>query len=164
MAAQTEPLRTFALNDSDSQETREWMDALSAVIASEGPERAHFLLEQLLEHARENSIDMPFSANTGYVNTLEPDQEERCPGNIEIEERLRAYMRWNAMAMVVKANRHNPADGGDLGGHIGSFASLAHMFGAGFNHFWHAENEHHGGGARNFHYPSLCALSHSVVA
>jgi hypothetical protein len=145
MAAQPEPLRTFAFNDSDSQETREWMDALSAVIATEGPERAHFLLEQLLEHARENSIDMPFSANTGYVNTIEPDQEDRCPGNIEIEERLRAYMRWNAMAMVVKANRHNPADGGDLGGHIGSFASLAHMFGAGFNHFWHAENENHGG-------------------
>jgi pyruvate dehydrogenase E1 component len=145
MAAQPDPLRTFALNDSDSQETREWMDALSAVIASEGPERAHYLLEQLLEHARENSIDMPFSANTGHVNTLEPEQEERCPGNIEIEERLRAYMRWNAMAMVVKANRHNPADGGDLGGHIGSFASLAHMFGAGFNHFWHAESENHGG-------------------
>jgi pyruvate dehydrogenase E1 component len=68
---------------------------------------------------------MPFSANTGYVNTIEPDQEERSPGNLEIEERLRAYMRWNAMAMVVKANRHNPADGGDLGGHISSFASLA---------------------------------------
>jgi pyruvate dehydrogenase E1 component len=131
--------------DIDQQETREWMDALSAVIESEGPERAHFLLEQLLEHARENSIDMPFSANTGYVNTIEPDQEERCPGNIEIEERLRAYMRWNAMAMVVKANRHHPEDGGDLGGHIGSFASLAHMFGAGFNHFWHAESENHGG-------------------
>ena len=88
---------------------------------------------------------MPFSANTGYVNTIEVDQEERCPGNIEIEERLRAYMRWNAMAMVVKANRHHPVDGGDLGGHIGSFASLAHMFGAGFNHFWHAESENHGG-------------------
>jgi pyruvate dehydrogenase E1 component len=73
------------------------------------------------------------------------DQEERCPGNIEIEERLRAYMRWNAMAMVVKANRHHPEDGGDLGGHIGSFASLAHMFGAGFNHFWHAESKDHGG-------------------
>jgi pyruvate dehydrogenase E1 component len=145
MSAAPETSRTFAANDTDSQETREWMDALSAVIASEGPERAHFLLEQLLEHARENSIDMPFSANTGYINTIEPDQEERCPGNIEIEERLRAYMRWNAMAMVVKANRHNPADGGDLGGHIGSFASLAHMFGAGFNHFWHAENENHGG-------------------
>jgi pyruvate dehydrogenase E1 component len=91
----------------------------------EGRARAHFLLEQLLEHARQHSIDMPFSATTGYVNTIEPDQEERCPGNLEIEERLRAYMRWNAMAMVVKANRHNPADGGDLGGHIGSFASLA---------------------------------------
>jgi len=131
--------------DADTQETREWMDALSAVIESEGPERAHFLLEQLLEHARQNSIDMPFSANTAYVNTLEPEQEERCPGNIEIEERLRAYMRWNAMVMVVKANRHHPEDGGDLGGHIGSFASLAHMFGAGFNHFWHAESENHGG-------------------
>ncbi|MBC7456061.1 MAG: pyruvate dehydrogenase (acetyl-transferring), homodimeric type [Massilia sp.] len=131
--------------DSDSQETREWMDALSAVIQAEGPERAHYLLEQLLEHARQSSIDMPFSANTGYVNTIETDQEARCPGNIEIEERLRAYMRWNAMAMVVKANRHYPADGGDLGGHIGSFASLAHMFGAGFNHFWHAESENHGG-------------------
>ena len=131
--------------DADSQETREWMDALSAVIQTEGPERAHFLLEQLLSHARENSMDMPFSANTSYVNTIETDSEERCPGNIEIEERLRAYMRWNAMAMVVKANRHHPVDGGDLGGHIGSFASLAHMFGAGFNHFWHAESENHGG-------------------
>jgi pyruvate dehydrogenase E1 component len=134
-----------AANDSDSLETREWMDALSAVIQAEGPERAHFLLEQLLEHARQHSIDMPFSATTGYVNTLETAQEARNPGNAEIEERLRAYMRWNAMAMVVKANRHNPADGGDLGGHIGSFASLAHMFGAGFNHFWHAESENHGG-------------------
>ena len=134
-----------AAPDADSQETREWMDALSAVIQAEGPERAHSLLEQLLEHARQSSIDMPFSANTGYVNTIEVDEEERCPGNIEIEERLRAYMRWNAMAMVVKANRHHPVDGGDLGGHIGSFASLAHMFGAGFNHFWHAESESHGG-------------------
>ena len=131
--------------DADKVETREWIDALSAVIEAEGPQRAHFLLEQLLEHARQSSIDMPFSATTGYVNTIEPDQEERSPGNLEIEERLRAYMRWNAMAMVVKANRHNPEDGGDLGGHIGSFASLASLFGAGFNHFWHAESENHGG-------------------
>ena len=131
--------------DSDSQETREWTDALKAVIASEGPERAHFLLEKLLEEARQNSIDMPFSANTAYVNTIEPDAEARTPGNNDIEERLRAYMRWNAMAMVVKANRLNPDDGGDLGGHISSFASLATMFGAGFNHFWHAESEGHGG-------------------
>ncbi len=133
------------LQDKDTQETREWMDALSAVIESDGPERAHFLLEQLLEHARQNSIDMPFSATTGYVNTIETDQEERSPGNLIIEQRLRAYMRWNAMIMVVKANRLHPADGGDLGGHIGSFASLASLFGAGFNHFWHAENENHGG-------------------
>ena len=134
-----------AANDADQQETREWMEALAAVIEKEGPERAHYLLEQLLEHARQNSIDLPFSANTGYVNTIEPEQEARCPGNIAIEKRLRAYMRWNAMAMVVRANRLNPPDGGDLGGHIGSFASLASMWGAGFNHFWHAESESHGG-------------------
>jgi len=132
-------------NDTDAQETREWMDALSAVIETEGRDRAHFLIEQLLEQARQNSIDMPFSANTGYVNTIEPQEEERSQGNLEIEGRLRAYMRWNAMAMVVKANRLDPADGGDLGGHISSFASLAHMFAAGFNHFWHAESPEHGG-------------------
>ena len=141
--AQTLPFQVGS--DIDAQETREWMDALSAVIDAEGPERAHYLLEQLLEHARQKSIDMPFSATTGYVNTIEPEHEERAPGNLEMEERLRAYMRWNAMAMVVKANRHDPADGGDLGGHISSFASLAHLFAAGFNHFWHAEGNGHGG-------------------
>ncbi|VUZ25676.1 Pyruvate dehydrogenase E1 component [uncultured Comamonas sp.] len=129
----------------DPQETREWMDALSAVIDREGAQYAHQLIEEMLEHARQNSIDLPFSANTGYVNTIEPAQETRCPGNIHIEKRLRAFMRWNAMAMVVRANRLHPADGGDLGGHIGSFASLASMWGAGFNHFWHAESENHGG-------------------
>jgi len=132
-------------SDTDAQETHEWLDALSAVIGAEGPERAHYLLEQLLEHARQNSIDMPFSANTGYVNTIEPEDEERNPGNLELEGRLRACMRWNAMAMVVKANRLHPADGGDLGGHISSFASLAHMLATGFNHFWHADHEGHGG-------------------
>ncbi|WP_418315402.1 pyruvate dehydrogenase (acetyl-transferring), homodimeric type [Piscinibacter sakaiensis] len=131
--------------DTDSQETREWMDALSAVIETEGPERAHFLLEELLEHARQNSIDMPFSATTAYVNTIEPHEEERSPGNLELEGRLRAYMRWNAMAMVVKANRQHTDDGGDLGGHISSFASVAHMFAAGFNHFWHADSAERGG-------------------
>ncbi len=134
-----------AANDPDAQETREWLDALSAVIAAEGPERAHYLLEQLLDHARQNSIDMPFSATTAYINTIKPADEARSPGNLELEGRLRAYMRWNAMAMVVKANRLNPEDGGDLGGHISSFASLAHMFAAGFNHFWHAESPDHGG-------------------
>jgi pyruvate dehydrogenase E1 component len=145
MSAQPDHLFGAAANDADAQETREWLDALSAVIAAEGRERGHFLIEQLLEEARQHGIDLPFSATTGYVNTIEPEDEERCPGNLEVEERLRAYMRWNAMAMVVKANRLHPEDGGDLGGHISSFASLATMFGAGFNHFWHAENENHGG-------------------
>jgi pyruvate dehydrogenase E1 component len=145
MSAVPESFLGLAANDADSQETREWLDALSAVVSTEGPERAHFLLEQLLDHARQAGIDMPFSAKTAYVNTIPTDQEERSPGNNDVEERLRAFMRWNAMAMVVKANRLNPADGGDLGGHISSFASLATMFGAGFNHFWHAESEGHGG-------------------
>nr|MBP7453574.1 pyruvate dehydrogenase (acetyl-transferring), homodimeric type [Ottowia sp.] len=140
-----EPTAPAQGQDPDQQETREWTDALSSVIEQSGPARAHFLIEQLLEHARQHSIDMPFSATTGYVNTIEPEQEPRCPGNIALEKRLRAFMRWNAMAMVVRANRLNPEDGGDLGGHIGSFASLASMFGAGFNHFWHAESEGHGG-------------------
>ena len=131
--------------DTDRQETLEWMNALAAVIEQEGPERAHFLLEQLLEHARQHSIDMPFSATTGYVNTIEVDEQERSPGNLELEGRLRAYMRWNAMAMVVKSNRLDPYDGGDLGGHISSFQSVAHMFAAGFNHFWHGDNTDEGG-------------------
>jgi len=141
----SDPTKNLVPVDADQQETREWLDALSAVIDREGAERAHFLIEQMLEHARQNSIDLPFSATTGYVNTIEPEQEVRCPGNIAIEKRLRAFMRWNAMAMVVRANRLHPHDGGDLGGHIGSFASLASMWGAGFNHFWHAESEDHGG-------------------
>ncbi|UUC96061.1 MULTISPECIES: pyruvate dehydrogenase (acetyl-transferring), homodimeric type [Comamonas] len=145
MTAQTDPKGAGFPAGLDQQESREWMDALSAVIDREGADYAHRLIEDLLEHARQNSVDMPFSANTGYVNTIEVDQEEKCPGNLEIEGRLRAYMRWNAMAMVVKANRIHPPEGGDLGGHIGSFASLANMFAAGFNHFWHAENENHGG-------------------
>ncbi len=145
MSAMPESFLGAAANDTDAQETREWLDALSGVIGQEGLDRAHFLLEQLIDHARQAGIDVPFSANTAYVNTIPADQEERTPGNVEIEERLRAYMRWNAMAMVVKANRLHPADGGDLGGHISSFASVATMFGTGFNHFWHAESEGHGG-------------------
>ena len=145
MSDQSEQKPVSGAVPTDNQETREWMDALSAVIDREGADYAHALIEQLLEHARQNSVDMPFSATTGYVNTIETEQEARSPGNLEIEQRLRAYMRWNAMAMVVKANRLHPPEGGDLGGHIGSFASLASMFGAGFNHFWHAESENHGG-------------------
>ncbi|HMN81484.1 MAG TPA: pyruvate dehydrogenase (acetyl-transferring), homodimeric type [Burkholderiaceae bacterium] len=131
--------------DQDSTETREWMDALEAVIDREGPERAHFLLEQLIDLARRSGAYIPFSANTAYVNTIPVHLEERSPGNAEYEERIRSYIRWNAMAMVVRANRHSPPDGGDLGGHIASFASSATFIGAGMNHFWHAPHEGHGG-------------------
>ncbi|MFZ4760741.1 MAG: pyruvate dehydrogenase (acetyl-transferring), homodimeric type, partial [Burkholderiaceae bacterium] len=134
-----------AANDPDALETQEWLDALEAVLDREGPERAHFLLERLTEKARRSGAFIPFSANTAYVNTIPVQLEARSPGNAEYEERIRSYVRWNAMAMVVRANRLDPADGGDLGGHIASFASLATMIGAGMNHFWHAPHEGHGG-------------------
>ena len=145
MSAVPSDLQGLAAHDADPQETREWLDALAALIGAEGRERGHFILEQLLEEARVNGLDMPFAATTGYVNTIEPEDEAKSPGNLELEGRLRAYMRWNAMAMVVKANMLEPEDGGDLGGHISSFASVAHMFAAGFNHFWRAESPDHGG-------------------
>ncbi|MEY2776057.1 MAG: pyruvate dehydrogenase (acetyl-transferring), homodimeric type [Pseudomonadota bacterium] len=118
--------------DTDPQETAEWLEALQGVIRAEGPERAQFLVEALIDQTRRSGGAIPFSANTAYVNTIPSALEEHCPGNLEYEERLRSWMRWNAMAMVVRANR---ADG-DLGGHISSFASLANMLGVGFNHFW----------------------------
>ena len=141
MSAQLDQLTAQAANDPDSLETREWLDALEAVIENEGPERAHYLMERLVDLARRRGATIPFSSNTAYVNTIPAHLEAHCPGNLEYEERLRSWMRWNAMAMVVKANR---ADG-DLGGHISSFASLANMLGIGFNHFWRAPSEGHGG-------------------
>jgi pyruvate dehydrogenase E1 component len=118
--------------DTDPQETIEWREALDAVIAREGPDRARFLVEALIDETRRAGGHIPFSANTAYVNTIPAAREVHCPGNLEYEERLRSWMRWNAMAMVVRANRGD----GDLGGHISSFASLANMLGIGFNHFW----------------------------
>ena len=132
-------------SDTDPIETREWLDALDAVIQREGRERAHYLMEQLLDTARRQFGDMPFSATTAYVNTIPPALEARSPGNHEYEERIRSFIRWNAMAMVVRANKHETPDGGSLGGHIASFASVATMIGAGMNHFWHAPHEGHGG-------------------
>ncbi len=118
--------------DMDEIETREWLDALEAVIEREGPQRAQFLLEKLIDKTRRTGGFIPFSANTAYVNTIPAALEEPFPGNMEYEERLRSWMRWNAMAMVVRTNRGE----GDLGGHISSFQSLANMLGIGFNHFW----------------------------
>ncbi len=141
MSAQIDQVLAQAANDPDVIETQEWLDALEAVIDAEGPERAHYLMERMVDLARRRGAHIPFSSNTAYVNTIPADQGEHCPGNLEIEERLRSWMRWNAMAMVVKANRVD----GDLGGHLSSFASLANMLGIGFNHFWHAPTEDHGG-------------------
>lgn len=131
--------------DVDPVETREWIDALGAVIEREGPERAHFILEQLLDEARRAGSDLPYSATTAYVNTIPTRLETPNPGNVAYEERIRSFIRWNAMAMVVRANKVEPPDGGGLGGHIASFASLATMIGTGLNHFWHAPSEGHGG-------------------
>ncbi len=141
MSAQLDQVLAQAANDPDVVETQEWLDALEAVIETEGPERAHYLMERMVDLARRRGAHIPFSSNTAYVNTIPAHLGEHSPGNLEYEERLRSWMRWNAMAMVVKANR---ADG-DLGGHISSFASLANMLGTGFNHFWHAPTEDHGG-------------------
>ena len=141
MSPQIDQVLAQAVNDPDVMETNEWLDALESVIENEGPERAHYLMERMVDLARRRGAHIPFSSNTAYVNTIPADQGEHCPGNLEIEEKLRSMMRWNAMAMVVKANRLD----GDLGGHLSSFASLANMLGIGFNHFWHAPTEEHGG-------------------
>ena len=120
--------------DIDTAETQEWIEALEAVIENEGVERAHFLLEQMIDKARRTGAYLPFSANTAYVNTIPPHLEVPMPGDPAIEDRIRSYIRWNAMAMVVKANRESS----ELGGHIATFASAATLYDVGFNHFWRA--------------------------
>jgi pyruvate dehydrogenase E1 component len=127
--------------DADAQETQEWLDALSAVIQQEGPERAHYLIEKQIELARAAGINVPYSANTAYVNTIPPDKEVRSPGDHGLEDRIRSYVRWNALAMVLRANKGDS----NLGGHIASFASAATLYDVGFNHFWRAPTEKHGG-------------------
>ncbi len=128
-------------DDSDTQETHEWLDALEAVIEREGAGRAHFLIERLIELAHRTGINLPYNANTEYINTIPVDQQIAAPGDYAIEARIRAYVRWNALAIVLRANRNNSG----LGGHIASFSSAATMFDVGFNHFWRAPTEQHGG-------------------
>jgi pyruvate dehydrogenase E1 component len=126
--------------DTDAQETNEWLEALSGVVAQEGPERAHFLIEKLIESAREEGIDLPYSATTQYINTIPADQQPKYPGDPDMEIKLHSYIRWNAMAMVVRANKHT-----NVGGHIASFASAAALYDVGFSHFWHAPSAEHDG-------------------
>ena len=103
-----------AANDPDSLETQEWLDALEAVLEREGPERAHYLLERLIDKARRSGAYIPFSPNTAYINTIPPHMEERTPGNVALEERIRSICRWNAMVLVAKANKSDD----ELGGHM----------------------------------------------
>ncbi len=130
-----------AVPDFDQNETQEWLDALDAVIEREGPQRAHDLIELLTDKARRSGAHIPYSANTAYINTIPPHMEERSPGDAAMEERIRSICRWNALAMVVRANKNDD----ELGGHIASFASVGTLFGVGFNHFWHAPSDGHGG-------------------
>ncbi len=127
--------------DQDPEETREWIESLEAVIEREGTERAHFLLERLIDKARRSGAYLPYSANTAYLNTIPVAKERRSPGDPAIEWRIRSIIRWNAMAMVVQANREHAG----LGGHIASFASSATLYDVGFNHFFRAPSEAHGG-------------------
>ncbi len=127
--------------DIDQQETQEWLEALDAVLEREGAERAHFLLEKLTEKARRSGAHLPFSANTAYLNTIPVQQEDRHPGDLAMERRIRALIRWNAIATVMRANKKAPG----VGGHIASFASAATLYEVGFNHFFRAADEKHGG-------------------
>ncbi|HET9749383.1 MAG TPA: pyruvate dehydrogenase (acetyl-transferring), homodimeric type [Casimicrobiaceae bacterium] len=126
--------------DIDPQETREWVEALEGVLASQGPDRAHFLIEQLIDKARRSGAFLPFSANTAYVNTIPAERQVRIPGDQALEHRIRSITRWNAMAMVVRANKHT-----NVGGHIASYASAATLYDVGFNHFWHGMSDKHAG-------------------
>ncbi|MCU7890588.1 MAG: pyruvate dehydrogenase (acetyl-transferring), homodimeric type [Candidatus Thiodiazotropha sp. (ex Ustalcina ferruginea)] len=127
--------------DIDPQETQEWLDALEAVLENEGVDRAHFLIERLVDKARRSGAYLPFSANTAYINTIPVTKQQRFPGDRAMERRVRSFIRWNAMAMVVQANRIST----ELGGHISSFASSATLFDVGFNHFFRAPNKERDG-------------------
>ena len=128
-------------DDTDPTETREWLESIDSVLNVHGPERAHFLLNRMIDFARRSGAYLPYSPNTAYLNTIAPGQQPEYPGDRSIERRIEAYIRWNAMAMVVLANRASS----EYGGHIASYASSATLYEVGFNHFWRAPSEHNGG-------------------
>jgi pyruvate dehydrogenase E1 component len=121
-------------DDSDPEETQEWVESIDSVLRASGPERAHFLLEHMIDHARRSGAYLPYSQNTAYLNTIPVAQQ---PGDRALERRIEAYIRWNAMAMVVQANRRSS----EYGGHIASYASSATLYEVGFNHFWRAADK-----------------------
>ena len=127
--------------DNDAQETSEWLDALRSVHQHRGPERVNFLLGKLLEEAKRQGAYLPTSLNTAYCNTIPPEKEERTPGDRDIEHKIRSVIRWNAVAILLRANKESS----ELGGHIASFQSAATLYDIGFGHFWHAPTATHGG-------------------
>ncbi|MFC4765736.1 pyruvate dehydrogenase (acetyl-transferring), homodimeric type [Dyella koreensis] len=127
--------------DLDPTETQEWVESLNAVINHDGTERAHYLLEKMVDSTRRAGGYLPFNPTTEYVNTISPGNEAKMSGDAAMEWRIRTLVRWNAMAMVVRANRKP----GELGGHIASFASSATLYDVGFNHFWRAPSADHPG-------------------
>ncbi len=128
-------------NDIDPLETKEWIESLNAVVENVGNERAHFLLRQLIDQSYRKGSRIPFIQNTPYINTIPPNEEEKSSGDQNIERKIRSLIRWNAAAMVVRANKKFP----ELGGHIGTFASAATLYDVGMNHFWRAKNHQFGG-------------------
>jgi pyruvate dehydrogenase E1 component len=129
------------IEDSDPSETREWLESIDSVLRVHGAERAHYLLERVIDHTRRSGAYLPFKPNTAYVNTIAAAQEKEYPGDRALERRIEAYIRWNAMAMVVQANRQSS----EYGGHIATYASAATLYEVGFNHFWRAPGEDHRG-------------------
>ena len=128
-------------DDIDPTETQEWIESIDSVLRVQGAERAHYLLERVIDHTRRSGAYLPFRPNTAYVNTISPGQEKEYPGNRALERRNEAYIRWNAIAMVVQANRTSS----EYGGHLSSYASSATLYEVGFNHFWRAPSENHPG-------------------
>lgn len=128
-------------SDIDPAETQEWLDSLAAVVQYEGVERAQFLLERLADRAHELGASAPRRLNSPYLNTITHEQQKPIPGDQTLERQIRSLIRWNALAMVVQANREHPG----IGGHIASFASMATLFDVGFNHFFHAPSDNHDG-------------------
>jgi pyruvate dehydrogenase E1 component len=131
------PASAARLPDTDPTETAEWIESIESVFQQSGSERARFLLARMGDWSRRHSIKLPFSANTDYINTISRSETPAYPGNREIERRIKSYVRWNAMAMVVRANREYPG----IGGHISTFASSATLYEVGFNHFFRAHGE-----------------------
>ena len=127
--------------DSDELETQEWRQALNSVIDAEGSERAHFLIEMMIDQARRSGSNLPYNATTAYVNTIPTHLQQRHPGDPGMERRIRALIRWNAIMAVLRANTKSPG----IGGHIASFQSAATLYDVGFNHFFRAENKSFGG-------------------